>query len=279
MSSLVEGVRVLRAGELAATVDLPASESRALLAHVLGLPRERLLAHPDLPVAPEDAARWQRLARDRASGTPMAYLLGEREFLGHRFAVGPGVLVPRPETEILVEAALDALRDLPGARVLDLGTGSGCIAISLALARPDLQILAVDRSQAALGYAQGNALRLGARIALRRSDWYGACAGMRFHLVAANPPYVAGDDPHLAGLACEPREALTDGGDGLGALRRVLAGASQHLLPGGAVLVEHGFDQGEAVRALACAYGLGAVRSLRDLAGIERVCAAQAASI
>jgi release factor glutamine methyltransferase len=271
-----------RVADLWRNCGLPALEARALLARVLGCTRERLLAHPEQPVDDGAAARWRALLRRRLEGEPFAYLVGEREFHGHCFLVGPDVLVPRPETELLVDTALELLRGHPRARVLELGTGSGCIAISLALARPDLRILATEISAPALAIARANASRLGAAVRYATGSWYEALveveaeaeadadADRRFALVVSNPPYVAAGDPHLESLRHEPTGALTDGGDGLGALRAIVAGARARLVPGGALLVEHGHDQGDAVRALALAAGLADPRTLADLAGTGR---------
>lgn len=259
---------------------LPTLDARALLSHVTGLRRESLIAAPERPVSTADAARFSALAARRRDGEPLAYLLGTREFYGRPFRVTPAVLVPRPETELLVDLALDAL-DGAGAvgavashappRVLDLGTGSGCIAISVALARPAAQVQAVDASADALAIAQANADALGARVAFAVSDWFAAVRG-RFDLLLANPPYIAADDPHLAALAHEPRTALTDGADGQDCLRIIAREAPLHLAAGGTLMVEHGHDQAAAVRALFEASGMQDVRSVRDAAGIERVC-------
>jgi release factor glutamine methyltransferase len=262
---------------------LPTLDARALLSHVTGLRRESLIAAPARPVSTADAARFSALAARRRSGEPLAYLLGTREFYGRPFRVTPAVLVPRPETELLVDLALDALdaADAVGAvsavasqsppRVLDLGTGSGCIAISVALARPAAQVAAVDASADALAIAQANADALGAQVAFAVSDWFAAVRG-RFDLLLANPPYIAADDPHLAALAHEPRTALTDDADGLDCLRVITREAPRYLAAGGTLMVEHGHDQAAAVRALFQASGLQDVRSVRDAAGIERVC-------
>jgi release factor glutamine methyltransferase len=256
---------------------LPTLDARALLSHVTGLRRESLIAAPARPVSTADAARFSALAARRRDGEPLAYLLGTREFYGRPFRVTPAVLVPRPETELLVDLALDAL-DAVGdiasqspPRVLDLGTGSGCIAISVALARPAAQVAAVDASADALAIAQANADALGAQVAFAVSDWFAAVRG-QFDLLLANPPYIAADDPHLAALAHEPRTALTDGADGLDCLRVITREAPRYLAAGGTLMVEHGHDQAAAVRALFEASGLQDVRSVRDAAGIERVC-------
>jgi release factor glutamine methyltransferase len=249
---------------------LPPQEARALMAYAASVPRETLIAHPQRVPEALVAARFAQLAERRQTGVPMAYLLGVQEFLGREFLVTPDVLIPRPETELLVECALDAIASLQAPRVLELGTGSGCVAISLALARPDAIVTASDASGAALAVAAGNARRLGVKLALLASDWYGAIGG-RFDLVVSNPPYVARCDPHLDSLRFEPRTALTDEGDGLGALRVILSGAPGHLGPGGRVMVEHGYDQGEAVRDLMRRAGFQDASTLRDLAGHERI--------
>lgn len=250
---------------------LPLSEARALLAHRLAVRRERLIAHPELAVADADAEGFIALARRRGAGEPLAYLLGEKEFYGRSFAVSPDVLVPRPETELLVELALEHMRALGEPRALDLGTGSGCIAITLALECPPARVEASDLSPAALAVARGNAQRLGAAVAFHVGDWYDAVpAGPPFDVVVANPPYVAPGDPHLAALRFEPMQALTDGRDGLACLQAIVTGARARLAPRGWLIVEHGYDQGPAVGALFASSGLSA-RTVRDAAGHSRV--------
>lgn len=246
-------------------------ESRLLLAHVLGTGVETLVAYPQLEVDGPAAARFTELAASRSGGEPMAYLLGEKEFYGRRFAVTPAVLIPRPETELLVDLALARLHRLRSPRVLDLGTGSGCIAICLALECPQAAVLAVDRSPAALELARANAARLGAVVEFRAADWFESVAG-KFRVIVANPPYVRTDDPHLRALRHEPQQALLGGADGLDELRRIVAAAPAHLDRGGWLAVEHGHDQGGAVRELFASAGFGAVETHRDAAGIERVC-------
>lgn len=252
---------------------LPRIEARALLAHVTGHRREWLIAHGDAPVDAGTRARFEALARRRLAGEPLAYLVGTREFLGRAFLVSPDVLIPRPDTEVLVAWVIGAAPR--GGTALDLGTGSGAIAVSLALERPDLSITATDASGPALEIARQNALRLGAaRISFAQGDWFDALApGARFDLIASNPPYIASDDPHLrAGdLRFEPDTALTDGGDGLGALRRIVRDAPAHLRPGGCLGLEHGWDQGAAVRTLLRESGFGDVRTLVDDEGRDRV--------
>jgi release factor glutamine methyltransferase len=259
------------ARDLIESASIVASEARSLLAFVLDTSRESLIAHPRRQVPASAAARFRDLCARRLDGEPIAYLLSEREFFGRRFRVDPSVLIPRPETECLVEAALEEMKGRGRPGVLDVGTGSGCIAITLALERPDADVSATDVSEAALELARSNATALGARVGFIHADWY-APAGQRFDLVVSNPPYVAADDPHLAELAREPREALTDGGDGLACLRAIIGQAPAHLISGGALLVEHGYDQGAAVRAMMIENGFGSVRTLTDLAGVERVC-------
>lgn len=250
---------------------LPRAEARLLLAAALGKPVESLLARPEQAVEEDAAARFAAMARRRAQGEPVAYLLGEKEFYGRRFAVSPAVLVPRPETELLVELALRRLRSQPAPRVLDLGTGSGCIAVTLALECAAATVVAVDRCADALALASANAQRLGARVEFVQGDWYELVGG-RFDLIVANPPYVAAADPHLDGLQHEPRRALVAGPDGLADLRRIVAGAPGRLNSGGTLAVEHGYDQGAIVRGLFARAGFAGIETHRDLAGIERVC-------
>ena len=250
---------------------LPRAEARLLLAAVLDLPIESLVAHPERTIDEEAAARFAVLAARRALGEPVAYLLGEREFYGRRFSVSPAVLVPRPETELLIQLALGRLQTMPAPRLLDLGTGSGCIAIALALECPAATVLAVDRSADALAIARGNAQRLGADIEFVLGDWYQNVRG-RFDVIVANPPYVAATDPHLAELRHEPQQALVAGADGLADLRRIVAGAPAHLNFDGWLAVEHGHDQGGSVRELFARAGFVDIQTHRDLAGIERVC-------
>lgn len=265
------------AADLAAALGLPPREARleaqVLAAHSLGVNRAWLIAHGDEPLPPAAAqALSARLAR-RLAGEPVAYILGRREFHGREFRVTPDVLIPRPETELLVEAALARLPEDRPACVLDLGTGSGCVAISLALERPGCAVTAVDLSPAALAVARDNAARLGARVEFAAGDLFLPLQGRRFDLIVGNPPYVAVHDPHLTrgDLRSEPRLALASGADGLDAIRAIAAAAPRHLRPGGHLLLEHGWDQPGAVRALLRAAGLAEVATLRDLAGLPRV--------
>lgn len=261
----------------AARAKLPANEARLLLGHVLEKPAAWLLAHDDAILDEHALLAFASLAARRAGGEPVAYLLGRREFFGRDFEVSPAVLIPRPETELLVEIALEKVGSgdtaAGVARILDLGTGSGCIAITLALQHPAARVTAVDASAAALAVARKNAQRLDAQVRWLQSDWFEALAGERFDLIVANPPYIAETDPHLAlgDLRHEPATALASGTEGLDALRRIIAAAPAHLAPGGEILLEHGYDQALAVRDLLISSGLGDVAQSRDLAGIVRV--------
>jgi release factor glutamine methyltransferase len=268
---------VTSAAALLADSGLARTEARRLLAAALGAPIETLIARPEQAVDDTAATRFAALCARRARGEPIAYLLGEKEFYGRSFTVSPSVLVPRPETELLVQLVLQRLQDLRAPRVLDLGTGSGCIAITLALECANAHIVAVDRSAAALAIASGNAQRLTAGIEMLRSDWF-ECVTGRFDVIVANPPYVAAADPHLAALAHEPRDALAAGVDGLDDLRRIVAGAPAHLVPGGWLAVEHGFDQAANVRELFASAGFAGIETHRDLAGVERACTGTRAS-
>ena len=269
-SLLTDGARTL-AGTGAGGARL---EAQLLLAHVLAVPRARLASHPEATADAAQAANYRRLLERRAAGEPLAYLTGRREFWSLDLAVTPAVLIPRPETELLVERAL-ALTSAAVARAADLGTGSGAIAVALARERPGWRIVATDVSAAALAVARANAAALGAAgIEFLAGSWFGPLGAMRFDLLVSNPPYVAADDPALAdpALAFEPPVALTPaGGDALAALRILARGAAAHLKPGGWLLLEHGASQGREVRAELVAAGFAHVRSHRDLAGHERM--------
>jgi release factor glutamine methyltransferase len=244
-------------------------DALALLAKHLNQPRTWLLAHDEEPIGPSLTALQADLGR-RASGEPLAYLLGEREFHGLMLHVTPDVLVPRPETETLVDWALTLVPGLPSPKALDLGTGSGAIALALKHGAPSLDMMATDASAAALAVAQDNAIRLGLQVQFTQGDWWHAVGDQRFGLVVSNPPYIANQDLHLAALTHEPLSALTPGGDGLGALRAVIAEAPAHLLPGAWLLLEHGYDQAAAVTALLYQQGFVWVSSQADLAGLPR---------
>jgi release factor glutamine methyltransferase len=271
---LTEGVQQLQAlpGHQAPDPNLDARlDAQLLLAHVLGITRARLLAHPEAPCSAAQALSYRELLSRRATGEPVAYLVGHREFWSLKLAVGPAVLVPRPETELLVERAL-ARGPATAARVADLGTGSGAVALALASERPDWHVVATDLCPAALDLARDNAAALGlSRIEFRLGDWYAPLAGELFDLLVSNPPYVAAADPALLLLQHEPRLALTPGEDALAALRTLAAGAAVHLALGGWLMLEHGADQGPPVRAALVLAGFRHVRSHRDLAGHERM--------
>lgn len=254
-----------------ASAQVSRAAAERLLAHVLGWDRGRLLAHDDAVLAPDAAARFAALVERRAAGEPLAYLTGRKEFWSLTLRVTPDVLVPRPETELLVEWGLERI-PAPGsvARILDLGTGSGAVALALARERPRAQVVATDRSSAALAVARGNAQALGLAVTFLEQDFFAALPAGPFDLVVSNPPYVAEGDPHLADLRFEPALALTSGADGLAALRAIARQAPTVLAPGGWLLVEHGAEQGAAVRALLESAGLRDVRTRRDLAGHER---------
>ena len=272
-SVLAMGAERLRAGASAAAAASATLDAGLLLAHTLRTTRVRLMSDGASAVAPAAVERYRVLIERRAGGEPLAYLTGEREFWSLPLRVSRAVLVPRPETELLVERAL-ALRAAPEGRVLDLGTGSGAIALALASERPGWQVTATDISTAALAVARANAVHLGrTSIDFRQGSWFAPLAGARFDLIVSNPPYVAADDPALGdpALAHEPRRALTPGADALRCLREIARDAPQHLEPGGWLLLEHGAAQAAAVRHELVLAGCRYVRSHRDLAGHERI--------
>lgn len=261
----------------AAAARIDRLDARLLVEHVAGCTHATLIASPERALSADAAAQLAALVERRAEGEPLAYLVGSTGFYGLVFAVSPAVLIPRPETELLVDLALARAAALPPdgrtPRLLDLGTGSGAIAVSLAVHLPQAAVSAVERSPAALAVARGNAARNGARVSFHQGDWFAPLAGEHFDIIVANPPYVAAGDPHLLqnGLPFEPQDALSDGGDGLACLRAIIAAAPQHLFADGWLLLEHGYDQAAAVRALLADAGFTGVASHRDLAGIERV--------
>lgn len=253
--------------------DSPRADADILLAHVLGRPRSYLLAWPERELSPSQWAAFQALVERRAHGEPVAYLTGSREFFGLDLAVSNAVLIPRPETELLVEAALERLPGGP-CMVADLGSGSGAIALAIAKMRPKARVVAVDASRQALEVARTNAERLDLRnVELREGDWCKGLADECFDMIVSNPPYLCEDDPHLArgDVRFEPAMALASGADGLDAIRAIVACAPLHLSPGGWLLFEHGFDQAEAVAGLMRKAGFIDVESLRDLLGHGRV--------
>jgi release factor glutamine methyltransferase len=241
---------------------------------VMQVNRAWLLAHPEQQLTEEDFARFKKLLQRRLAGEPVAYLLGYREFYGLQFEVTPATLIPRPETELLVDTALQHVPNDAPSRILDLGTGSGAIALSIAHARPRGEVVATDRSEAALEVAHRNVRRLAlTNISILHSDWYDGLPEERFDVIVSNPPYVADNDPHLVqrDLRFEPATALSSGVDGLHDIRIIVANAGPHLKRGGWLLLEHGYDQAGSVREMLHQAGFREVFSARDLAGIERV--------
>lgn len=249
-------------------------EAELLLLHVLGRERGWLFAHATDLLDPATAEAFSALLQRRIAGEPVAYLLGRRGFWTLDLAVSPATLIPRPETERLVELALERLPEGVPLRIADLGTGSGAIALALASERPLAQIVATDMSGDAIAVAAGNARQHAlANVAFRQGSWHAPLAGERFDLIASNPPYIASDDPHLAqgDLRFEPATALASGHDGLDDIRLIIAGAPAHLQPGGWLLMEHGWDQGEAIRALLEGAGFVEVETALDLEQRDRV--------
>lgn len=254
-------------------------EARALMRHVLACDDAYLIAHGNQALTAPQAEAFEALAARRGAGEPVAYLTGFREFFGLEFEVTPAVLIPRPETELLVELVLERVPPGSGARVLDLGTGSGCVAVAVARHRPCAKVLAVDSAAQAVALAQKNAQRHGTlNVCVLRSDWFAALAHERFDVIAANPPYVAAGDAHLGAgdLRFEPRQALVAGPAGTECIAAITAEARARLNPGGWLLFEHGPEQGGAVRELLGAAGFSReISTWRDLAGLERVSGAQ----
>jgi len=257
---------------LAAVSESARLDAEVLLAHVLGCERSALIAHDSEPVMQAPAAAFETLLARRLRGEPVAYLTGRREFWSLSLSVSPAVLVPRPETELLVELALRLLPAGEPRAVLELGTGSGAIALALATERPTAHITATDASAAALAVARSNAQRLAlAQVRFRRGDWFEAVPGERFDLIACNPPYVAAADPHLAALRAEPVAALVAGPIGLEAFERIVPAAPAHLREAGWLLLEHGADQAAAVKNLLERHGFHDVTSHPDYSGASRV--------
>jgi len=266
----------VRAGLDEAQRRIDALDARVLLCHATGRDPAYLIAHPEATLRINELASYQALVERRAQGEPVAYITGEREFYGRSFQVTPAVLIPRPETELLVDLALERIPADGATRALDLGTGSGCVAISIASERSQSKILALDQSVEALTVARRNAVAAHVgNVAFLQSDWFAALGRELFGVIVANPPYVATDDPHLGAgdLRFEPRAALDGGSDGLAAIRRIVFEAKEHLEPGGWLIFEHGHDQGERVRLLFHAEGYGEIFTAHDLAGIDRVSA------
>ena len=297
LSRTIQNVLTQDAAHLTEALALDASGARievqSLLQQVLNVARAYLLAHPERGLNDSEQVRYEALLLRRLQGEPIAYILGEREFFGLIFKVTSATLIPRPETELLVELALQRIpsplsrpdgHPLPYTgegrgerdefRVLDLGTGSGAIALSIAHTRPDVEVVAVDASSEALAVARENAQRLSVHNAtFVQSNWYAALDEQRFDLIVSNPPYVAAGDPHLQSgdLRFEPASALVSGDDGLDDIRHIVAQAKAYLSPEGWLLLEHGYDQAIQVRELMQLAGYRTVFSASDLAGIERV--------
>ena len=271
---LAQPLRLDQALTLARARGLDRVDALALLGHLLQQPRAWLIAHDDHPLDALQAQTFAAWCQRRQAGEPVAYLLGRQEFHGLLLQVTPEVLIPRPDTETLVDWALallaGPLAQRAAPRVLDLGTGSGAIALALRHRCPAAQVTAVDLSPAALAVARANGDRLGLPVQWCEGRWWQAVAGQSFDLVVSNPPYIAEGDPHLAGLGHEPRLALTPGGDGLAAYREILAGAAGPLVSGGWLLFEHGYDQAAAVQALMAQAGFQSVQQRLDLGGQVR---------
>ena len=269
-------MRIAQALQQAQAAGVARLDAQLLLAHLLQRTREWLLAHDDETLTAHHQSSFAAGLTRRVAGEPLAYVIGEREFHGLLLQLTPDVLVPRPETEWLVDWALECLalarHGASTSTVVDLGTGSGAVALAVAAAWPDasIKVTATDISAAALAVAQSNAQRLGLRVEFVEGDWWSPLAGRRFHLALGNPPYIAGSDPHLLALQHEPRAALTPEGDGLAALRRIICGAPAHLLPGAWMLLEHGHDQATAVSQLLAEQGFLSPSTRHDLAGLAR---------
>ena len=252
-----------------------ALEAQVLLGHVLNRSRSYLLAHAEVTLSDSDQAQYEALLTRREHGEPIAYILGEREFFGLTFRVTPDVLIPRPDTELLVTLALALSPEEATWAVLDLGTGSGAIAIAIATQRPKARVIAIDQSGEALLVARDNALRLGAtNLGFLQGDWFAPLAkGARFDVIVGNPPYIAEHDAHLSqgDLRFEPKAALTSGREGLDAIRAIVYKAAHHITSSGCLLLEHGFEQGAACRKIFTEHGFQKISTHRDLAGQERV--------
>ncbi len=245
-------------------------EAMILLANVLGKSKEYLIAHDDETVDELARVKFDLFVSMRLDGMPIPYLVGEQEFFGRYFKVDQNVLIPRPDTEVLIEQAQIVAPPKPA--ILDLGTGSGCIAITLAAECPESQVVATDFSAAALEVAKTNARNLGTQVEFRQGSWWEAVGEKEtFDLIVSNPPYIRPDDEHLRDLSNEPLGALTDGEDGLTAIAEIVTKAMQHLKPKGWLLVEHGYDQGSAVDCLFRISGFAAVRTVKDYGGNDRV--------
>jgi len=259
--------------EVLRTAAIDPADARVLLRAALGASAAHLAAHPEQVLTSTESERYHAWVERRRAGEPVAYLIGEREFYSLAIKVTPAVLIPRPETELLVEAALElSATDVP-VRVLDLATGSGCVAVAIGRHRASARVTATDISRDALTVARSNAEAHGVDVEFIESDWFTALSGRRFDLIVSNPPYIAEGDSHLdsGDLRFEPRSALVAGPDGLACISTIVSQADAHLVPGGWLLLEHGFDQAARCRELLQRVGFQQVTSRRDLAGIERI--------
>ena len=263
--------------ELLAGSALPVTEARILLAYALRVERPWVIAHGRDPVAHVEERAAEAVFARRREGEPIAYITGEREFYGLSLHVTPSVLIPRPETELVVDQALTLIAGRRAPKVLDLGTGSGAIAVSIAHARRDAEVCASDASAEALAVASRNALRHAVAVRFVQCDWFAALERERFDLIASNPPYVADADPHLAqgDLRFEPQAALRGGPDGMDCIRLIAAAARMHLAPDGWLVFEHGYEQGPACVRLLVGLGYTNVVDTQDLSGLPRVCKGQ----
>ncbi|MGE5624213.1 MAG: peptide chain release factor N(5)-glutamine methyltransferase [Bacillota bacterium] len=278
MNATIDALLADAVRRLANASDSPSLDAELLLCHALGRDRGYLRAHPESAPSLDELQAFEKLIAGRAGGEPIAYLTSKREFWSLPLKVTPATLIPRPETERLVELALERIPIDAGFCVLDLGTGSGAVALAIAHERPRIHVTATDKSAEALQVARENAASLGiTNVEFMEGDWFAALGGRRFQVIVSNPPYVTEADTHLrhGDVRFEPRTALVAGPDGLDSLRRIIQAAPEHLETGGSLLLEHGLDQGAAVRALLQAAGYSAVETWRDLAGLERVSGAR----
>lgn len=278
MIYLIGEILLLHVKRLQTALNLDAGTARIevqiLLQAVLSVNRAYLLTHPERVLTEDESSRYSALFERRHKGEPIAYLLGEREFYGLNFKVTPDTLIPRPDTELLVELTLQHIPQYGMCRVLDMGTGSGAIALAIAHERPDAEVVAVDASESALVVACENVRRLNiGNVRLLHSDWFAQLSGKRFDLIVSNPPYIEAGDVHLSqgDVRFEPTSALASGTDGLDDIRRILLVAKDHLNTGGWLMFEHGYNQAERVRQLMRQHGYAEVASMPDLSGIERV--------
>ncbi len=253
---------------------VPRSEARLLLAAAIGKPKEFLIAHPEYALTDAQSSLFVSYLKRAQTGEPIPYIVGVQEFWGRPFHVTPATLIPRPDTETLIEEALSFLKDLDTPRVLDLGTGSGCIAVTIALDCPKAQVWACDKSKDALSVAKCNAEVLGAKVSFVESDWFSAFADEKFDLIVSKPPYIEENDEHLKALRFEPVSALTSGADGLNDIRTLAAQAPEYIRGHGGIIVEHGYNQGESVAAIFRTAGFASVRTVRDLGDNPRLCCA-----